>query len=49
MQLTAQRIESVVVESSKGELEIDFWYILLQLLQGRMVTAFLLKMLPMKT
>ena len=47
--LTAQQIESVGVESSKGEFEIDFSYILLQVLRGRMFTAFSLKMLPMKT
>ena len=37
MHLTAQQIESVGAESSKGEFEIDFWYILLQVLQRRNV------------
>ena len=43
MHLTAQQIESVGAESSKGEFEIDFWYILLQVLQRHMFTAFLRK------
>ena len=47
--LTAQQIESVGVESSKGEFEIDFGYILLQGLQRRMFAAFLLKRPSMKT
>ena len=47
--LTAQQIESVGVESSKGEFEIDFWYILLQVLHSRMFIAFLLKRSSMKT
>ena len=43
MHLTAQQIESVGAESSKREFEIDFWYILLQVLQRHMFTAFLRK------